>query len=269
MKKLFLPLSLLLVAGCGPKEDATATAPPAPAATPAKAAATPVKAPAKAAEAVEEAPKAAAGDCPAPSKLAPKKGATYVVKGEAQPGMPGPMLKALAAVKMAPPPTSFKVPNDAKVELQTSKGNITVQLDTAGAPLHAKSFYYLASKGFFNGTTFHRWANLMEGSPTPGYIIQGGDPLTKNPATRAYAGGGGPGYTIPREHNGVAHNALVLAAARTSDPDSAGSQFYITQNPVCFLDQGDGYTVFGRVVVGKDVALKLVQDDVIKKAIVK
>jgi len=255
MKKSILPLALLLVAGCSSKpESETLTAPPGPIDPPVPAAAAPAAVP---------------PDCPLPAKAAPKKGATYAVKDEADPRMPADMVKAIRSVKVASPPAEFKVPADAKVELQTSRGNITVQLDTKGAPLHAKSFYYLASKGFFNGTTFHRWENLLEGSPEPGYIIQGGDPLTKNPATRQYAGGGGPGYTIPREKNGVAHNAMMLAAARTTNPDSAGSQFYFTQNPVCFLDQGDGYTVFGSVVGGKDVVMKLRQDDIFKKAIVK
>lgn len=152
--------------------------------------------------------------------------------------------------------------------LETSKGNVTLQLDTKGAPLHSKSFYYLASKSFFDGTAFHRWANLLEGTGQPGNIIQGGDPLTKKEETKQFAGVGGPGYQIPRERNKSTHEALVLSAARTSDPNSAGSQFYLTQNPVKFLDDGDGYTVFGKVVDGKEVALKLRQNDIIKKAVV-
>lgn len=209
---------------------------------------------------------------PAPAEAAPAeakpKGPTYRVVDEAEPGMPAELVKALKAAQMAPPPDDLVIPAMAKVQLQTTKGNITVQLDTKGAPLHAKSFYYLASKGFFDGTSFHRWADLLEGSGTKGYIIQGGDPLTKDPANKGFAGVGGPGYQIPREHNKSTHEALVIAAARTSDPNSAGSQFYITQNPVKFLDQGDGYTVFGKIIEGKDAALKLRQDDVVKKATV-
>lgn len=242
MKKLFFPLALVFAAGCGAQQEsqsADATA---------KTTATP----------------AAKTPAPAKTPVAPKP--TYKVVDEVRPGMPKAMADALKKAKMAPPPESFKVPANAKVKLETSKGAITVQLDTKGAPLHAKSFYYLASKGFFDGTTFHRWANLMEGSGQPGYIIQGGDPLTRDPATRDFGGGGGPGYQIPRERNKSIHDALVLAAARTQDPNSAGSQFYLTQNPVYFLDDGDGYTVFGRIIEGKDAALALKQDDVLKKA---
>ena len=254
MKKLLFPLALVLAAGCGAQQasksaDTEAANTNAAEATTNLAAATP----------------AAEEGCPAPAKVPAQKPGKYRVVDETQPGMPKPMIDALRLVKIAPPPANFKIPANAKVKLETTKGAITVQLDTKGAPLHAKSFYYLAGKGFFNGTTFHRWANLLEGSGKPGYIIQGGDPLTKKEATRGFAGGGGPGYQIPREHNASVHNALVLAAARTQDPNSAGSQFYFTQNPVCFLDEGDGYTVFGRVVGGKDAVLALKQDDILKK----
>jgi cyclophilin family peptidyl-prolyl cis-trans isomerase len=256
MKKLLFPIALVFATGCGAQQaaktaDSTSATTTGANTAPADSTAAPV---------AEE-------GCPAPAKVPAQKPGKYRVVDEVQPGMPPAMVSALRAVKLPPPPESFKVPANARVQLQTSKGNITVELDTKGAPLHSKSFYYLSTKGFFNGTTFHRWANLLEGSGKPGYIIQGGDPLSKDPATRKYAGSGGPGYQIPREHNASVHNALVLAAARTSDPNSAGSQFYLTQNPVCFLDEGDGYTVFGRVVVGKDAALKLTQDDVLKKAV--
>ena len=97
-----------------------------------------------------------------------------------------------------------------------------------------------------------------------GYIIQGGDPLTKDAKAVKYAGLGGPGYTIPREKNKLTHQKLVIAAARSASPDSAGSQFYITQDAVPFLDEGDGYTVFGKVVDGAAAALKLTQNDTLQ-----
>lgn len=255
---LTLPVCVALVVGCNADTPAAVTGET----TATSNAATPASAtsPAAAAKPVATT-KSATTNAPAPDK-------GYRVVEEGQPGMPPEMLAALKAVKVSPPPAALKVPKNARVQLQTSKGNITIQLDTAAAPLHTKSFYYLVQKGFYNGTVFHRGADLMEGSGTPGNIIQGGDPLTRNPKTAEFAGGGGPGYQVPRERNKLTHTALVIAAARTSDPNSAGSQFYITQNPVAFLDQGDGYTVFGRVLAGKDVALKLKQDDKITKAVI-
>ncbi len=176
--------------------------------------------------------------------------------------LPAALQQALKKVALAPPPLDTKIAAKPRVTLDTSRGPITLQLDFKAAPLHVRSFLYLSGKGFYNGTKFHRYADLM--SNGQGYIIQGGDPLTKNAATEEFAGGGGPGYEVPREYNDLKHEKLVIAAARTADPDSAGSQFYITQNPVKFLDEGDGYTVFGQVVKGQDAALKLRQGDVIK-----
>jgi peptidyl-prolyl cis-trans isomerase B (cyclophilin B) len=174
-----------------------------------------------------------------------------------------------SADSVPPPPKNMKVPDKVRVRLETSKGPITVELNGKEAPLHVKSFLYLSKRGYFNGTRFHRFADLMEGSGQgPGRIIQGGDPLSKKEETRAEAGTGGPGYQIPRERNALKHDRLVIAAARTQDPDSAGSQFYITQDPVYFLDEGDGYTVFGKVVEGQANALKLRQNDVLKRATV-
>ncbi len=173
---------------------------------------------------------------------------------------------ALKKVAVPPPPVSLKVPDKVTVVMQTNEGPITLELNGKEAPLHVKSFVYLANRGFFNGTVFHRHAALLGGDK--GYIIQGGDPLTKTPDTAQYAGGGGPGYTIPREHNSLTHQKLVIAAARTKDPDSAGSQFYITQDAVPFLDEGDGYTVFGKVVAGQAAALKLTQGDKLEKVTV-
>ena len=184
-----------------------------------------------------------------------------------RPGMPEKLTKALEHVKVAPPSATAKAPAKARVRLETSKGNVTVELNGAAAPMHVKSFLNLAKVGFFDKTTFHRFAELI--GPGQGRIIQGGDPLTKVPTTREFAGMGGPGYEIPRENNNLKHDAMVIAAARTSDPNSAGSQFYITLDPTYFLDtSGGGYTVFGKVVDGKDVVLKLRQDDVLKKVVI-
>jgi peptidyl-prolyl cis-trans isomerase B (cyclophilin B) len=191
---------------------------------------------------------------------APTPQATYRVVDANQPGY----LPQMEKVRVPPPPADFKVPANAKVKFETSKGDFIIELNTKEAPLHTKSFYYLAKRGFYNGVTFHRYADLTSQG---GFIIQGGDPFSKSADTKELAGQGGPGYEIPREHNALKHDKLVIAAARSSDPDSAGSQFYFTFTAVPFLDEGDGYTVFGKVTSGGENVLKLRQDDVIKKAI--
>jgi peptidyl-prolyl cis-trans isomerase B (cyclophilin B) len=91
----------------------------------------------------------------------------------------------------------------------------------------------------------------------PGFMIQGGDPNTKDPAKKAQYGSGGPGYTIKAEFNDTPHKRGVLSMARTNDPDSAGSQFFICVENSPFLD--GKYTAFGEVVKGMGVADKIVQ----------
>ena len=183
----------------------------------------------------------------------------YKIISEANPQMPAELIAALDKVKVSPPPAKVVVPKKARVQLQTSDGSITVELNEAAAPLHVKSFLYLTKIGFYNNTVLHRYE--------PGFVIQGGDPLSKNPVLEKYFGTGGPGYQVPRERNSLKHDKLVLAAARSQDPDSAGSQFYITLAPATFLDDGDGYTVFGKVVAGGDNVLKLRAGSKLKKAV--
>jgi cyclophilin family peptidyl-prolyl cis-trans isomerase len=181
----------------------------------------------------------------------------YKIVNEADPRMPPELIAALDKVKVAPPPKSMAVPKTARVKLETSQGPITVELNGQAAPLHVKNFLYLSKIGFYDATVFHRYE--------PGFVIQGGDPLSKNPALKEYFGTGGPGYQVPREHNSLKHNAMVIAAARGEDPDSAGSQFYFTLEAAPNLDQGDGYTVFGKVVDGAENVLKLRAGDKLKK----
>ena len=190
------------------------------------------------------------------------EGAKTYRKAETPPGAPPEYVAMLKKVAVPMPPKDFKVAAMPRLKVTTNKGSFTLQLNAKEAPLHTKSFVYLAKRGFYDGTIFHRFADL---TGQGGNIIQGGDPLSKSAETRQYAGQGGPGYEVPREHNKLTHEKLVIAMARSSDPDSAGSQFYITQAAVPFLDEGDGYTVFGKVVSGDDVAMKLRQDDSIKK----
>ena len=117
------------------------------------------------------------------------------------------------------------------------------------APKHVESFLKLARKGFYNGTIFHR--------VIPGFMIQGGDPNTKDPSKRHLYGMGGPGYTVPAEFNRIPHERGIVSAARSADPDSAGSQFFIMVGKAPSLD--GQYTVFGEVVKGIEVAEKIVR----------
>ena len=116
------------------------------------------------------------------------------------------------------------------------------------APKHVESFLNLAKKGFYNGTLFHR--------VIPGFMIQGGDPNTKDPSQRHRYGMGGPGYTLPAEFNRIPHERGIVSAARSADPNSAGSQFFIMVGKAPSLD--GQYTVFGEVVKGIEVADKIV-----------
>lgn len=115
------------------------------------------------------------------------------------------------------------------------------------APNHVKNFVDLAKKGFYNGTTFHR--------VIPGFMIQGGDPNSKN-ADRGSHGMGGPGYHVNAEFNSKPHKRGTLSMARANDPNSAGSQFFICVNDANFLDWQ--YTVFGEVQSGLEVVDKVV-----------
>ena len=134
------------------------------------------------------------------------------------------------------------------VMLKTKFGEMEIVLFPDLAPKHVESFLKLTRSGFYNGTIFHRIL--------PGFMIQGGDPLTKDPANRNRFGTGGPGYTVPAEFNKVVHEKGILSAARTQDPNSAGSQFFIMVDKAPHLD--GQYTVFGEVVKGVEVAETIV-----------
>ncbi len=138
------------------------------------------------------------------------------------------------------------MPNEIGV-IETSHGTIEVEFFEDKASGHVKNFKDLASKEFYNGTTFHR--------VIPGFMIQGGDPNTKT-NDRSSHGMGGPGYTIDAEFNDARHDRGVLSMARSQDPNSAGSQFFIVVKDSHFLD--GQYTAFGKVTSGMDVADKIV-----------
>jgi len=134
---------------------------------------------------------------------------------------------------------------DAKIK--TDFGSIKFSLLPDIAPETVRNFATLAKKGFYNGTLFHRII--------PGFMIQGGDPNTKNPDKSTW-GQGGPGYNLKAEFNSRSHLRGIVSMARSSDPDSAGSQFFIVTSDSTFLDRQ--YTVFGEVVGGIEVADKIV-----------
>ncbi len=126
-------------------------------------------------------------------------------------------------------------------------GDIVLKFFPDVAPGHVKNFTDLAKKGFYNGTTFHR--------VIPGFMIQGGDPNSKNP-DRSMHGMGGPGHKVKAEFNSKPHKRGIVSMARSNDPDSAGSQFFICVADANFLDWQ--YTVFAEVVTGMEVADKVV-----------
>ena len=131
--------------------------------------------------------------------------------------------------------------------IETTLGNIELEFLEDKAPGHVKNFKDLANKGFYDGTTFHR--------VIPGFMIQGGDPNTKSD-DRSSHGMGGPGHTIDAEFNDTPHDRGILSMARSQDPNSAGSQFFVVVKDSHFLD--NQYTVFGKVVKGMDVVDKIV-----------
>lgn len=128
--------------------------------------------------------------------------------------------------------------------IETSKGTIKLKFYKSDAPGHVANFKELAQKGFYDGTTFHR--------VIPGFMIQGGCPNTKEDyESRSGHGTGGPGYHIAAEFNDRPHNRGTLSMARSQDPDSAGSQFFICVAPARFLDKQ--YSAFGEVIEGMEV----------------
>ncbi len=144
-------------------------------------------------------------------------------------------------------------PNGSEVAvIKTPKGSIRIEFYPTDAPNHTAAFIELATKGFYDGTKFHR--------VDPGFVIQGGDPLSKTDDPRV--GGGGPGYSLAAEFNSRQHLDGTVAMARSDHPDSAGSQFYICLGPQPFLD--GKYTVFGQVIEGMDVVRSITVGDVME-----
>ena len=237
-------LAALLLVGCGSSDSSTATKTDTPPADAPKA----------------DAPKADSPKSDAPKADAPKTDG----KGSATLEAPKFDLKADPNAKVdslvnpdgkidaglsktaAPGAKTPKAGDDIAI-LNTDQGRIVVRFFPQVAPNHVKNFLYLAGKGFYDGTKFHR--------VIPKFMIQGGDPLTKGPDSTSY-GQGGPGWNVPHEFNDVPHTPGILSMARTQDPDGAGSQFFIIHGTSSFLDHQ--YSVFGQVIEGLDVVDKIV-----------
>jgi peptidyl-prolyl cis-trans isomerase B (cyclophilin B) len=138
--------------------------------------------------------------------------------------------------------------------LKTDMGDITIKFHYDKAPKHVENFVNLAEKGFYDGTMFHR--------VIPGFMIQGGDPLTKKAeeAGRPYGTGGnvvnGKEVKLKAEFNDTSHKRGIVSMARAADPNSASSQFFIVVKDSTFLDHQ--YSAFGEVVSGMEVADKIV-----------
>jgi cyclophilin family peptidyl-prolyl cis-trans isomerase len=144
-------------------------------------------------------------------------------------------------------PEEIKKMSETTAIIETKFGNIELKFYPDVAPNHVNNFIELAKKGFYDGTLFHR--------VIPNFMIQGGDPNTKNP-DRSKHGMGGPGHTVKAEFNNKPHKRGTLSMARSAHPDSAGSQFFICVADAPFLNQK--YTAFGEVVSGMEVADKIV-----------
>ena len=131
--------------------------------------------------------------------------------------------------------------------LTTTEGEMVIEFWPEVAPKTVENFKTLANKGFYDGTCFHRVIK--------GFMIQGGDPLTKDPGKENMWGTGGPGHTIKAEFNDRSHTRGVISMARSNNPDSAGSQFFICHGDPTFLD--GQYTTFGKLIKGDDVFEKI------------
>jgi len=130
-----------------------------------------------------------------------------------------------------------------KAIIETNYGKIVLNLLPDNAPETVRSFIKLVESKFYDGTLFHR--------VIPGFMIQGGDPNSKKPDKSKW-GTGGPGFNLKAEFNSRSHLRGIVSMARSTDPDSAGSQFFIVTTDSTFLD--NQYTVFAEVIEGIEVA---------------
>src|SRR6266567_714058 len=151
--------------------------------------------------------------------------------------------------------SSMSASNEVAV-IKTSEGEMVVQFWTDAAPNTIENFKKLARTGFYDGTIFHRIIK--------GFMIQGGDPNSKDPGKENRYGEGGPGYQIKAEFNNHSHQRGVISMARGPDSDSAGSQVFICLAPAPRLD--GNYTTFGKLIKGEDVLEKIGDTPVTKNS---
>ena len=170
---------------------------------------------------------------------------TCVIALLAGPVLVFPGVVSLALAQQPAPQGGKKVKQTAVITMEKG-GEIVIEFFPDDAPKTVENFVTLAKKGFYDGLTFHR--------VEPGFVVQGGDPNGN--------GTGGPGYTIKAEFNKQPHVRGAVAMARRADPDSAGSQFYITLATANHLD--GKYTVFGKVTKGMDVVDGIKKGDKMK-----
>ena len=155
-------------------------------------------------------------------------------------------LVAVAVAEEKKEASPMSTSNEVAV-IKTNEGEMVVQFWTDAAPNTIENFKKLARQGLYDGTIFHRIVK--------GFMIQGGDPNSKDPAKEDSYGQGGPGYKVKAEFNNHSHDRGVISMARGPDPDSAGSQFFICLAPVRRLD--GQYTTFGKLIKGDDVLDKI------------
>ena len=156
---------------------------------------------------------------------------------------------SLLTLHAADKPAAKPAPADASevAVITTTDGTMVAEFWRDAAPKTVANFIKLAKSGFYDGTAFHRII--------PGFMIQGGDPLTKDKSKEDMYGTGGPGYQIDAEFNDHKHVRGVLSMARSQDPNSAGSQFFLMLGDAPFLDHQ--YTAFGQLIKGDDVLTKI------------
>jgi peptidyl-prolyl cis-trans isomerase B (cyclophilin B) len=147
-------------------------------------------------------------------------------------------------------PAAGSAKKEPRAIIKTKFGEMEIKFFHAVAPKHVENFIKLAKSGFYNGTIFHR--------VIPGFMIQGGDPNTKDLTKKETYGQGGPGHNVTAEFNETPHKRGIVSMARAKEPDSAGSQFFIVVEDSRFLDRQ--YTAFGEVVKGMGVADKIVNE---------
>lgn len=157
------------------------------------------------------------------------------------------MLGIAAAQQSSQSPSMTPSNNNEVAVIKTSEGEMVAEFWPDVAPNTVENFKKLARQGFYDGTAFHRIVK--------GFMIQGGDPLTKDESKESRWGTGDPGYKIKAEFNDKPHEKGVLSMARSADPDSAGSQFFVMLGRSTHLDHQ--YTAFGKLIKGMDVLEKI------------